>query len=840
MRSKMSGYISSEGMSRVGNIENEEEIVTVSIFNNNDDVDSLKARLKEISAQDVENVEEGNSYLLSETRQDTECNGSSSLSHQEAEVHYMSDNSVEQTDSLCLSTETLIDSADSTSRHLPKEQNEESGLKAEFQKPRHLFESHSDSVIAHSNNMVTMSTTKVTSGLLISPTSLTQDVHVTMKDEKQRMSAVLDSLDLHLVYIPTTQQLVATKKTDTQTAISDSAESSRNGKIDESETESSGYKSNDTSGIVRSNSSPVKMSDSSSVHSIQFLSPGNLDDNSSVNETECLIRIRDPDGNSCDNSDFVCNFPRTCTNDSLLRTFTDASSLSSLSTGTDFSISAASLDDGEGTGHCIDTGDGGFMEINLHSRNSFERGKNPSQDSGFEDKYSKPKRKGISGFLSRGIFSRKSKDGSDSEDQGWKLFGKIPPKHVSSKNPDQIQNEYKAKHREEQQATNRSKKEDIEVMSTTALILENRPMNLPSKDREELERHQKEYEAMVEAAKRKEQKELKQKKKLMQQQLRQEEQLMAAARVWNKEILPNWDSVKNSKKVRDLWWHGIPTNVRGKVWRLALGNDLNITPELYEICVSRAADKIKQMDESPVIYGPTEICSEPPSSKESSVELIKLDVSRTFPQLCIFQKGGPYHDLLHSLLGAYACYRPDIGYVQGMSFIAAVLLLNMDVADAFMCFANLLNRPCQVAFFRVDEGLMKAYFQTYEEFFVENMPVLCHHFKKNNLTPDLYLYDWIFTLFTKSLPLDIACRVWDIFCRDGEEFLFRTALGILKCHEDLLMQMDFILLAQFLTKIPERDSYDALFRCIESIQMTIDKKKYSQVLASVRDSRDNT
>jgi len=32
-------------------------------------------------------------------------------------------------------------------------------------------------------------------------------------------------------------------------------------------------------------------------------------------------------------------------------------------------------------------------------------------------------------------------------------------------------------------------------------------------------------------------------------------------------------------------------------------------------------------------------------------------------------------------------------------------------------------------------------------------------------------------LFSKSLPLDTACRVWDIFCRDGEEFLFRTALG---------------------------------------------------------------
>lgn len=44
--------------------------------------------------------------------------------------------------------------------------------------------------------------------------------------------------------------------------------------------------------------------------------------------------------------------------------------------------------------------------------------------------------------------------------------------------------------------------------------------------------------------------------------------------------------------------------------------------------------------------------------------------------------------------------------VQGMSFVAAVLLLNMDVYDAFTCFANLLNRPCQIAFFRLDRNLV--------------------------------------------------------------------------------------------------------------------------------------
>jgi len=47
--------------------------------------------------------------------------------------------------------------------------------------------------------------------------------------------------------------------------------------------------------------------------------------------------------------------------------------------------------------------------------------------------------------------------------------------------------------------------------------------------------------------------------------------------------------------------------------------------------------------------------------------------------------------------------------VQGMSFIAAVLLLNMDDVDTFVCFANLLNKPCEVAFFRLDENLVRSH-----------------------------------------------------------------------------------------------------------------------------------
>ena len=47
----------------------------------------------------------------------------------------------------------------------------------------------------------------------------------------------------------------------------------------------------------------------------------------------------------------------------------------------------------------------------------------------------------------------------------------------------------------------------------------------------------------------------------------------------------------------------------------------------------------------------------------------------------------------------------NLDFVQGMSFIAAILLLNLDEADAFIVFANLVNRPLLAAFYRVHSVL---------------------------------------------------------------------------------------------------------------------------------------
>ena len=94
----------------------------------------------------------------------------------------------------------------------------------------------------------------------------------------------------------------------------------------------------------------------------------------------------------------------------------------------------------------------------------------------------------------------------------------------------------------------------------------------------------------------------------------------------------------------------------------------------------------------------------------------------------------------------------------------------------------------------------------------------------------------IFTLYSKALPLDVACRVWDVFCRDGEEFLFRTALGLLHRYQDALQGMDFIQMAQLLTRLPDLVPGEQLFQHIAAVHMTCRAGKWPQVRTD-RDGR---
>jgi TBC1 domain family member 14 len=51
----------------------------------------------------------------------------------------------------------------------------------------------------------------------------------------------------------------------------------------------------------------------------------------------------------------------------------------------------------------------------------------------------------------------------------------------------------------------------------------------------------------------------------------------------------------------------------------------------------------------------------------------------------------------------------------------------------------------------------------------------------------MYAVDWALTLFTRSLPLNLAFRLWDCFVLVGTPFFFQASMGTVYLHLPLLV-----------------------------------------------------
>jgi TBC1 domain family member 14 len=184
--------------------------------------------------------------------------------------------------------------------------------------------------------------------------------------------------------------------------------------------------------------------------------------------------------------------------------------------------------------------------------------------------------------------------------------------------------------------------------------------------------------------------------------------------------------------------------------------------------------------------------NDPPDElgRMKTVELIPTDLPRTFPALAFYQPGGPSHDTLKETLEAFAQYRPDIGYVQGMSYLAAILLLYLDPFPAFCGLCNLLNRPCQLAFYRLEARVISRYTHVFRTLLRENLPDVSDHLNGIGMSTEMFLLDWILTIYAKSLPLDISSRIWDVYILEGDAFLFRTAVAIFRVLRKQILDVD--------------------------------------------------
>ena len=287
--------------------------------------------------------------------------------------------------------------------------------------------------------------------------------------------------------------------------------------------------------------------------------------------------------------------------------------------------------------------------------------------------------------------------------------------------------------------------------------------------------------------------------------------MLRLERIWLSQILPELSSRRNEPETRELCMQGIPPHVRGQVWPRLIGNQLKITPELFadlqkQALAARRAQAL--LDET--------------GARQSKIQVIDGDLPRTFSNWKLFHEDGPFYRELQQILETYDLYQPSPGYVQGMSYLAATLLVHMDQYHAFVCFTNLMSQSFFQDLFKMDIPRILKHLQIYELLFSMHLPTLFNEIVKvHEISAEIYLLDWFLTAFTKTLPFHIATRVWDGFLLEGEIFLFRTAISILKVSKSKLKNASFEKYVSILRNLPRDVDEEELFKNINSITIPI-------------------
>ena len=306
-----------------------------------------------------------------------------------------------------------------------------------------------------------------------------------------------------------------------------------------------------------------------------------------------------------------------------------------------------------------------------------------------------------------------------------------------------------------------------------AVLSRTRPSWLPPKDPREEQKHLKEYQKMMAASLEVE------KKKQTQTQTEwhpNESDRESLTRIWAYycDEATNLDEL--DPRIFSLCWRGVPSKMRGTVWKRSIGNSLGLNAKSYQKALERAhqieqASKTSQSQRERTTY--------------RWLHDIERDAETAFPELNMFQQNGPLWQDLVNVCKAYACYRSDIGHVYGLQLIAALLLLQLPTAaDVFIVLANALHRSLPLAFLSGDISTTARTYSHAVSTLAIKFP-RAHEYLFGSLeqgglglSAEQVFEPMFRTLFTNGLDVDRLCRVWDIWAFEGDKILIHTAVAL--------------------------------------------------------------
>ncbi|XP_051016871.1 TBC1 domain family member 4 isoform X2 [Acomys russatus] len=282
---------------------------------------------------------------------------------------------------------------------------------------------------------------------------------------------------------------------------------------------------------------------------------------------------------------------------------------------------------------------------------------------------------------------------------------------------------------------------------------------------------------------------------------------------WDKKLLNCRTKIRcDMEDIHTSLKEGVPKSRRGEIWQfLALQYRLrHRLPNKHQPPDTSYKELLKQLT--------------------AQQHAILVDLGRTFPTHPYFSvQLGAGQLSLFNLLKAYSLLDKEVGYCQGISFVAGVLLLHMSEEQAFEMLKFLMYDLGFRKQYRPD--MMSLQIQMYQlsRLLHDYHRELYNHLEENEISPSLYAAPWFLTLFASQFPLGFVARVFDIIFLQGTEVIFKVALSLLSSQEALIMECEnFENIVEFLkSTLPDMNNTEMEKIITQVFEMDISKQLHA-------------
>ena len=154
---------------------------------------------------------------------------------------------------------------------------------------------------------------------------------------------------------------------------------------------------------------------------------------------------------------------------------------------------------------------------------------------------------------------------------------------------------------------------------------------------------------------------------------------------------------------------------------------------------------------------------------------------------------GQGQDSLRRILRAYSMYDTDVGYCQGMNFIAAMFLTFLSEEEAFWLLVVVMNEEPYKLREMFGEDMAGTHEVLYiaEKLLAQFLPNLARQMEEEMIHVSMFVTPWLLTVYTSTFPFDLVVRVWDSFLVEGWKVVYRVMLSLLEHASKDLAELQF-------------------------------------------------